>query len=95
MIVVIYRYLENIRRSSGWCKKLSLVSVESYEFILDNNCILHKANVNIGGEHSETIGMITGIYNSMLVGNWCMRATNGDWKQFIALKLEKYQKQGF
>ena len=114
-------------------KKLPLVGVDSYEFILNDNCILHKANVKLGREHSETFEMITilpgdkvkmqyansrgesgvmtgnltnhiftidgegikfnGQMNndcSIIVGNWYLQSKNGDWEQFIALKLEKY-----
>lgn len=114
-------------------KKLPLVGVDSYEFILNDNCILHKADVHIGGEHSETFEMITmlpgdkvkmqyansrgesglmtgNLINNMftiegdgikfngqmnndysvLVGHWYLLSENGDWEQFITLKLEKY-----
>jgi hypothetical protein len=27
---------------------------------------------------------------SIIVGNWYLQSKNGDWEQFIALKLEKY-----
>ncbi|WP_158655813.1 hypothetical protein [Sphingobacterium sp. HMA12] len=132
-----YRTFIGIWKTSGevrvGAKTVSLVGVDSYEFILDQNCILHKANVNIGDERSETFEMITmlpgdkvkmqyansrgesgvmtgnltnsiftiegdgikfnGRMNnncSILVGNWYMQAENGDWEQFITLKLEKY-----
>ncbi|WP_293946811.1 MULTISPECIES: hypothetical protein [unclassified Sphingobacterium] len=28
--------------------------------------------------------------HSMLVGNWYLLSENGDWEQFITLKLEKH-----
>lgn len=35
-----------------------LVGVDSYEFILNGNCILHKADVKMGNEKSETLEII-------------------------------------
>lgn len=37
---------------------LKLIGIDSYEFILDGNYILHKANVQMGNEKSETFEMI-------------------------------------
>ena len=38
---------------------LKLVGIDSYEFILDGNYILHKADVKMGNEKSETFEIIT------------------------------------
>ncbi len=37
---------------------LKLVGIDSYEFILDGNYILHKADVKMGTEKSETLEII-------------------------------------
>jgi hypothetical protein len=37
----------------------ALMGTDSYEFILDGTCLLHKADVMIGNEKSETFEMIT------------------------------------
>jgi hypothetical protein len=37
----------------------TLMGTDSYEFILDGTCLLHKADVMIGNEKSETFEMIT------------------------------------
>ena len=37
---------------------LKLVGLDSYEFILDGNYILHKADVKMGNEKSETLEII-------------------------------------
>ncbi len=39
-------------------KSLVLTGTDSYEFILDGNCILHKANVNMGDEAVETFELM-------------------------------------
>lgn len=36
----------------------ALIGIDSYEFILDGTCMLHKADVLIGNEKSETFEMI-------------------------------------
>lgn len=38
---------------------LKIVGVDSYELILDGNYILHKGNVKMGNEHSETLEIMT------------------------------------
>ena len=40
-------------------EELDLVGTDSYEFILDKNYILHKADVKMGNERSETFEIIT------------------------------------
>ena len=37
---------------------LKLIGIDSYEFILDGNYILHKADVQMGNEKSETLEII-------------------------------------
>ena len=37
---------------------LALTGTDSYEFILNGNCILHKANVKMGDENVETFELI-------------------------------------
>ncbi|MGE5943450.1 MAG: hypothetical protein ACM31G_03820 [Flavobacteriales bacterium] len=37
---------------------ITLVGFDSYEFILDDNFILHKADVKMGNERSETLEII-------------------------------------
>ena len=39
-------------------KSLVLTGTDSYEFILNGNCILHKAKVNMGDEELETFELI-------------------------------------
>lgn len=36
-----------------------IIGTDSYEFILDGNCILHKADVKMGDEKSETFEIIS------------------------------------
>ncbi len=38
---------------------LQLIGTDSYELILDGNCILHKADVKMGNDRSETLEIIT------------------------------------
>lgn len=112
----------------------TLVGTDSYEFILDGNFILHKADVKMGNEKSETFELISvdnsnergmmHYYNSKaeqgkmscsliknnfkiegdklkfegtindenttLVGMWQLQSENGEWADFIELKLSKY-----
>ena len=39
-------------------KSLVLTGTDSYEFILNGNCILHKARVNMGDEEVETFELM-------------------------------------
>jgi hypothetical protein len=39
-------------------KNLKLIGIDSYELILDGNYILHKADVQMGNERSETLEII-------------------------------------
>lgn len=112
----------------------TLVGTDSYEFILDGNFILHKADVKMGSEKSETFELISvgnsnergmmHYYNSKaeqgemicsftknnfniegdklkfngtindenttLFGMWQLQSEDGEWADFIELKLSKY-----
>ena len=37
---------------------LELIGIDSYELILNGNCILHKADVKMGNDRSETLEII-------------------------------------
>lgn len=111
-----------------------LTGIDSYEFILDGNYILHKADVKMGNEKSETFeiialegstekasmhyynskgetGVMTGFLvkndfkikgdklkfegtlneeNTRLIGKWWLQTDNGEWTEFIDLKLTKH-----
>jgi hypothetical protein len=132
-----FKRLVGIWKTSGNIKSghenLALNGIDSYELILDGNYILHKANVKMGNDTSETFeifklensvdkartqyfdskgedGIMTtsllknefniegenlkfkGNINdqsTLITGNWYTQAENGDWNDFIELKLEK------
>jgi hypothetical protein len=58
-----YRQLIGLWKTSGEVRlgttTVPLNGTDSYELILDGSCILHKANVSIGSERSETFEIIT------------------------------------
>ncbi len=58
-----YRQLIGLWKTSGEVRlgttTVPLNGTDSYELILDGSCILHKANVSIGIERSETFEIIT------------------------------------
>ena len=57
-----FKRLIGIWNTSGDIKSgegnLKLIGTDSYEFILDGNCILHKADVQMGNERNETLEII-------------------------------------
>jgi hypothetical protein len=114
---------------------LKLSGIDSYELILDGHFILHKADVMMGNEKSETLEIIKsdnspdnagmqyinnkgeeGIMratilnneftiegiglrfigaineeNTRINGKWYSQTENGEWTEFIDLRLEKQQ----
>jgi hypothetical protein len=132
-----FKRLVGIWKTSGNIKSghenLELNGIDSYELILDGNYILHKANVKMGNDTSETFeifklentvdkaktqyfdskgedGIMTtsllknefniegknlkfigniNDQNTLITGNWYTQSENGDWNDFIELKLEK------
>ncbi len=57
-----FKRLIGVWKTSGTVKSdqgdLTLSGIDSYELVLDGNFILHKADVKMGNEHSETVEMI-------------------------------------
>lgn len=62
-----FKRLVGIWETTGEIKlgqeKLKLIGIDSYELILDGNFILHKADVKMGNDRSETFEII-GLENS-------------------------------
>ena len=58
----IFKRLIGVWKTEGNIRKgkdiLKLDGIDSYEFILDGNFILHKADVMMGNERSETLEII-------------------------------------
>ncbi|HMR83773.1 MAG TPA: hypothetical protein PKE30_11600 [Niabella sp.] len=57
-----FKRLIGVWKTIGYIKSgqdnLRLIGTDSYELILDGNCILHKADVKIGNDRSETFEII-------------------------------------
>jgi hypothetical protein len=54
-LVGVWKTTGNIKAGNGHIK---LIGTDSYELILDGHCILHKADVKMGNENSETFEII-------------------------------------
>jgi hypothetical protein len=54
-LIGIWNTTGDIKSGEG---KLKLIGTDSYEFMLDGNYILHKADVQMGNERNETLEII-------------------------------------
>ncbi len=60
-LIGVWKTTGNIKSNRGIDK---LIGMDSYELILDGNYILHKADVMMGNERSETFELIK-LYSSL------------------------------
>jgi hypothetical protein len=54
-LIGVWKTTGNIKSGQD---NLKLIGIDSYELILDGNYILHKADVQMGNERSETLEII-------------------------------------